>query len=295
MSLMAVSQYINYLLKGQGYTGDTIVKNKFKKIAFQRRLDVLEMVYAAKTGHIGGSMSCMDVLVSLYYDIMDIDKIKQKSPDRDRFILSKGHCAEALYTILADLGFFPKEELKTYAMFDTRLAEHPNHKLPGIEFATGALGHGLSVGVGLALGLKKDKSAAHVYVLMGDGENAEGSVWEAAMSAGKFKLENLTAIVDRNRLQITGGTEDVMPLEDLKLKYAAFGWNAIECDGKDFDEIHKALLTRMPDKPTVVIADTVKGYGSPVMENKADWHHLVPDEEQYLQIKADLTAYLEEA
>lgn len=262
-----------------------------EKIAFERRLDVLKMVYRVKTGHIGGSMSCMDVLVCLYYQIMNTEKIKCSDETRDRFVLSKGHCAEALYTVLADCGFFPKEELSTYACFDTRLAEHPNHRLPGIEIGTGALGHGLSISVGIALSLMRDKNPAHVYTLMGDGEQAEGSVWEAAMAANKYKLDNLTAIVDRNRLQISGGTETVMPLEDLKKRYESFGWYVVSCNGNKSNELCAALQTHCERKPVIVIANTIKGFGSSVMENKADWHHLVPSEEQYNQIKADLLSH----
>lgn len=263
--------------------------------AFARRLDVLDMVHRAKTGHIGGSMSCMDILVALYYDVMDTEKIRQHAPERDRFILSKGHCAEALYTVLADRGFFPKEELASYACFDTKLAEHPTKRVPGVEAATGALGHGLSLGVGMALAAQRDGNPAHIYVLMGDGEQAEGSVWEAAMAAGKFGLDHLTAIVDRNRLQISGSTEEVMPLDPLAERYRAFGWQTVTCNGQDNKALQKALKTRQEHKPVLVIADTVKGYGSPLMENKADWHHLVPNEEQYLQIRADLQKRMEEA
>lgn len=264
-----------------------------RKIAFERRLDVLEMVYNHKSGHIGGSMSCMDILVGLYYDVMDVEKIKNGSPDRDRFVLSKGHTAEAYYTVLADCGFIEKSELDTFTEFKTRLAEHPSYKIPGVEIATGALGHGLSAGVGMAIGLKKSEPDAHVYVLMGDGEQAEGSIWEAAMSAGKFGLDNLTVIVDRNRLQISGSTEDVMPLDNLGDKYASFGFNVIECDGHDPEAIHAALTAVTPGKPTAVIANTIKGYGSPVMEDKAPWHHAIPNEEQYIAIKNDLTKALE--
>lgn len=270
------------------------MKQNLRALAFQRRLDVLEMVHAGNTGHIGGSMSCMDILTCLYYDVMDVDKIRRGDPDRDRFVLSKGHNAEALYTILADLGFFPKEELKTYAAFDTRLAEHPSHHLPGIEIATGALGHGVCVAMGMALALRRQGSGAHVYTLLGDGELAEGSVWEAAMAAHKFELDNLTTIVDRNGLQISGTTEEVMPLNDLRRRFEAFGWNVVECDGSSPEQLCAALRARAAGKPTVVIAKTVKGYGSPVMENKADWHHLVPNQEQYEQIKADLRRHAEE-
>lgn len=265
-----------------------------KKTACQRRLDVLEMVYASKAGHIGGSFSCMDTLVCLYYQLMDTDKIKNGDVGRDRFVLSKGHCAEALYTVLADTGFIGKPELATFTKFGTRLAEHPTKGIPGIEIATGALGHGLSAAVGMALALKADGLTAHVYVLMGDGEQAEGSVWEAAMSAAKYDLDNLTAVIDRNRLQISGCTEDVMPCGDLTDKYRAFGWNTVTCDGHDFDELSAALQTRVPGMPTVVVAETVKGRGSQVMEDIAEWHHQIPTEAEYQLIRQDLENTLKE-
>ena len=261
--------------------------NRLKKIAFDRRLDVLEMVYASKSGHIGGSMSCMDILTALYYNLMDVEKIKAQAPDRDRFILSKGHCAEALYAVLADRGFFPKEELARFGAFDTMLAGHPTPKVPGVEAATGALGHGLSIGVGMAIGLAK--TGARVYVLMGDGELAEGSIWEAAMAAAKYKLNNLTAIIDRNRLQISGETEAVMPLGDIGAKFAAFGWAARSCNGHEPDEIIRGITTNRPtDRPLVLIAETIKGYGGTMMENNLKWHHGVPNADQYKEIKAEL-------
>ena len=264
--------------------------NELKQIRFDRRLDVLEMVWNAKAGHIGGSMSCIDILVCLYYQCMDIEKIHMNASDRDRFILSKGHCAEALYAILAGQGFIQKETLKTFAAFDSILAEHPTRKVAGVEAATGALGHGLSMGVGMALALKADKSPAKVYVLMGDGEQAEGSVWEAAMSAAKYKLNNLIAIIDRNRLQISGSTEEVMPLDCLKDKYIAFGWDCRVCNGHDMDALIQALSQPSNNKPIIIITETIKGYGSPIMEGKIDWHHLIPTEHEYEQIKADLIA-----
>ena len=258
-----------------------------KKVAFERRLDVLEMVYTSKSGHIGGSMSCMDIITALYYEVMDSEKIKDKAPDRDRFILSKGHCAEALYAVLADRGFFPSKDLMSFGAFDTALAEHPTKKVVGVETATGALGHGLSIGVGMAIGLVG--TTACTYVLMGDGELAEGTIWEAAMSASKHKLNNLIAIIDRNRLQISGSTEDVMPLENLTSKFSAFGWAVKECNGHDPNEIIQGLTKDRPfDKPLVLIAETIKGYGSAIMENDADWHHLIPNLQQYEGIKADL-------
>jgi transketolase len=258
------------------------------KKAYELRLDVLEMVFNHKSGHIGGSFSSMNILTALYYAVMDDSRIKAGDPARDRFILSKGHNAEALYAVLADRGFFDKSELDTFTCFGTRLAEHPSHKLPGVEVSTGALGHGLSIGVGLAIGLKTTEPESHVYVLMGDGELAEGSVWEAAMSAGKYGLSNLTAIIDRNRLQISGCTEEVMPLDDLTAKLKAFGFAVCECDGNSCEELIPMLKTRVPGKPVAVIANTVKGYGSEVIENKAGWHHAIPNEEQYKTIKEDL-------
>ena len=255
------------------------------KIAFERRLDVLEMVYAAKSGHIGGSMSCMDILVALYYQVMDIEKILNLCADRDRFILSKGHCAEALYAVLADRGFFHKSELRSFGGFNSAFAEHPTKKIPGVEVATGALGHGLSLGVGMAIGLKS--TPAMVYVLMGDGELAEGSVWEAAMSAARYKLDNLVAIIDRNGKQISGDTEDVMPLENLTAKFQAFGWETRTCNGHDPQEIANSL-TPSAGKPLALIAKTIKGYGAKQMEGIAEWHHKIPSHEEYNQIKAEL-------
>jgi len=245
-----------------------------KKIAYNFRLQVLDMVMDSKSGHIGGSMSCMDILTALYCELMK---------ENDRFILSKGHCAEALYVVLANKGLIPKELLKTYATFDTALAEHPTKKVPGVSFATGALGHGLSVGVGMGIGQRNSK----VYVLMGDGEMAEGSIWEAAMSAAKYQLNNLIAIVDRNRLQISGDTEEVMPLDDLAKKFSAFNWEVRNCNGHEPVEIIQAVRASH-DKPLIVIANTIKGYGSDVMEAKADWHHGIPSGEQYQQIKESL-------
>lgn len=264
--------------------------DELEKMALDCRLDVLEMVYRARAGHIGGSMGCMEILVALYGAVMDIEKIERGDADRDRCLLSKGHCAEALYAVLANRGFFPRSLLDTYARFHTHLAGHPTRGVPGVEAATGALGHGLSLGAGMALAAKRDGSPAHVYVLMGDGEQAEGAVWEAAMAAAKYRLNNLTAIVDRNLLQISGQTEEVMPLEPLAERYRAFGWAAVACDGHSFPALKAALCTRDPQRPVVVIANTVKGRGSALMENRADWHHHIPTREQYEQIRAQLLA-----
>ena len=261
-----------------------------QQIAWARRLDVLDMVCASASGHIGGDMSCMDILVCLYYRVMDMGRISRGAPNRDRFILSKGHNAEALYTVLADCGLISKDLLNTYAKMDTILAQHPTRKIPGVEVATGSLGHGLALGVGMALGLRESAPDAHIYVLMGDGEQAEGSVWEAAMAGGKFALTRLTAIVDRNRLQISGGTEQVMPLDDLAEKYRAFGWHTVVCDGHDSEALTEALLTRDSTHPVAVIAQTHKGYGSAVMQDQVEWHHRVPNASQADEIRRDLTA-----
>ena len=260
--------------------------------ACRRRLDIVNMIYRAKTGHIGGSLSSIDMLTALFYHVMDVEKIRAKDADRDRFILSKGHSVEGFYSILADHGFFPKEELETYAQFKTRLACHPTKKIPGVEVSTGSLGHGLPIGVGMALSLKRDGSDAHVYVIMGDGEQGEGSVWEAAMAGPTYQLDNLTAIVDRNHLQISGNTENVMHLEPLGERYRAFGWNVIEIDGNDFSQIIPALLTRVPGKPTAIISNTIKGKGVSLMEDQAAWHHKVPSAEQYQQALTELNERL---
>lgn len=262
-----------------------------QQLSWDRRLDVLNIITESGTGHIGGDMSCMEILVCLYYRVMDVDRIRRGTPDRDRFILSKGHNAEALYAVLADCGLIAKELLHTYAQPDTALAQHPTRKVNGVEAATGSLGHGLALGVGMALGLRESIPDAHVYVLMGDGEQAEGSVWEAAMAGGKYGLTNLTAIVDRNHLQISGDTEQVMPLENLAEKYSAFGWQVLACDGHDIEAVTRALLTRDPVRPVVIIANTHKGFGSMIMQDQASWHHRVPTVLQAEEIRKDLMTH----
>jgi transketolase len=247
------------------------------------------MVYKTSSGHIGGDMSCLDALTVLYDRVMDTKCMLRGEADADHFVLSKGHCAEALYTVLADHGFISEAELNTYAQFGTHLAGHPTRSLRGVDIATGALGHGFPVACGMALGCKMNCSKGHIYTLMGDGEQAEGSVWEAAMFAAKYKLDNLTAMVDRNRLQISGDTEDIMPLDDLGARYAAFGWHVLSVDGHDYDAVYGALKTRVADRGVLVILNTVKGKGSRVMENLPQWHHLIPDKATYERIKTDLT------
>lgn len=267
------------------------LKNKAKQI----RTDVINMIYTAKTGHTGGSLSDTDILTVLYYSIMNVNPSNPKYEDRDRFILSKGHSVESFYCILADKGFFPKKELRTFSQFGSKLIGHPNNKVPGVEVNTGALGHGLSVGVGMALAAKMNKKSYRVFTVMGDGEQAEGSVWEAAMSAAHYKLDNLVGIIDRNKLQISGCTEDVMGLEPLSEKWISFGWEVVEVDGNNIEELLKTfkLLPAKKDKPTLILAHTIKGKGISYMENMARWHHGVPSEEEYKTAINELTQNME--
>lgn len=272
--------------------------NELKVLAYDLRRDVVEIVVSGKGGHIGGDMSMMDVLVTLYFKVMNISPENQNSPDRDRFVLSKGHSVEALYAVLAKKGFFPIDEaIKKFSKFGSPYIGHPNNKLSGIEMNSGALGHGLPIAIGMALAGKRDGAPYRVYTVMGDGELAEGSVWEGAMSASHFKLDNLCAVVDRNRLQISGSTEDVMHHDDLAARFAAFGWHAIVADGHDYDALAAAFeeAKRTKERPTVVIAETVKGYGSAIMENDVVWHNRMPNQEEYEQMIADLSARKEAA
>ncbi|TDG00762.1 transketolase [Paenibacillus piri] len=268
---------------------------ELKAKAVQIRMDLLTMIHRAKTGHTGGSLSNTDILTALYYRIMKIDPARPKWEGRDRFIASKGHSVESLWCVLADLGFFPKEELETFSQFGTRLIGHPNNKVPGIEMNTGALGHGLAISVGMALAAKRDGKAYKVYCLMGDGEQAEGSVWEAAMAGPHYKLDNLVGIVDRNRLQISGGTEEVMGLEPLEEKWASFGWHVVSIDGNDMGALVEALeaAPAAPRKPTLIMANTVKGRGVSFAENVPHWHHHVPNAEELELALNELTAALE--
>lgn len=251
--------------------------------AFSIRKDILDMIYRAKTGHIGGDFSVCDILTVLYWRHMNVSPETMDDPDRDRFIMSKGHSVEALYGVLASRGFFPKEDLLTFSQFKSKYIGHPNNKVDGIEMNSGSLGHGLPVAVGMALAARMDGRSYRTYVVMGDGELAEGSVWEGFMSAGHYKLDNLIAIIDRNRLQISGSTEVVMHHEDLEERVRAFGWNVIQADGNSVAALDKALCRAKEYKgaPTCIIANTVKGCGVSFMENRAGWHHRVPTEEEY--------------
>lgn len=262
----------------------------YAAIAARRRAELLTMIHMAGTGHTGGSLSSTDILVALYYGVMKVKPDDPHWPGRDRFVLSKGHSVEGYLCVLADKGFFPKEELRTFSQYQSRLIGHPTVKVPGIEICSGALGHGLSVGVGMALGAKRGHHNWKTYVLMGDGEQAEGSVWEAAMAASHYELDNLTALVDRNRLQISGSTETVMKLEDFSAKWSAFGWHVQETDGHDIAKLIKKIenCQSVKGKPHLIIANTIKGKGVSSMENVAKWHHGVPDEKQLQQALKDL-------
>lgn len=258
--------------------------------SFSIRKDILDIIYKAKTGHIGGDFSVCDILITLYNKQMNVSPETANDPNRDRFILSKGHSVEALYCVLADKGFFPKEDLETYSQFNSKYIGHPNNKVNGIEMNSGSLGHGLSVSVGMAIAGKMDNAPYRVYTVMGDGELAEGSVWEGAMAAGHYKLDNLTAVVDRNRLQISGGTEDVMSQDSQDERWHGFGWNVIHAEGNNIDSLDKAFseAKAFKGKPTVIIADTTKGYGVSFIENSAPWHHKVPSAEEYEKATAEL-------
>lgn len=262
---------------------DTHKIDRLSKLATAVRRRDLQMIYDAKLGHIGGDFSATDILVTLYFGVLHIDPHAPNAPDRDRFILSKGHCAGALYTTLAHAGFFPLEELNTFVQPLSRLNGHPDrNKVPGVETNTGPLGHGLPVAVGSALAAKLTNASWRVFVLTGDGELQEGSNWEAAMSAAHYQLDNLVVIVDRNRLQQGDWTERTMHLDPLADKWRAFGWSVQEVDGHN----HALLLetfSRVPfeqGKPSCIIANTHKGKGVSFMQDKAAWHHRVPTSEE---------------
>lgn len=266
---------------------------ELKHKATEIRKNTLEMIYQAGTGHTGGDLSCTDILVAIYYQALNQDPAHPDDPDRDRYIQSKGHSVEVLWNILADRNYFPKSQLATYSQFKSHLIGHPNNEIAGIEMNTGSLGHGLSLAVGISIAAKLDHKSYRTFVLMGDGEQAEGSVWEAAMAAANYKLDNLTAIIDNNGLQITGKIMDVMNSEPLNAKYEAFGWHVIEIDGNDMEQIVDALSVKpVSGKPTLILAHTVKGKGLKVAENKAEWHHKVPTHEQYIQALDDFDKQL---
>jgi len=254
-----------------------------RRKSIQYRRTILRIIKQANAGHTGGSLSCIDILNVLYNHVMDITPDNFASHDRDHYIQSKGHSVEALYTVLAEKGFYPESELETLNRYQSHFVGHPTRKVNGIEHNTGALGHGLSVSVGIALGMKQDGIDHRVFTLLGDGELAEGSSWEALMSASHYELDNLVIIVDRNTLQITGGTEEVMSLEPLADRFVAFGCAVRVCNGNDVEDLVDTLddLPFEVGKPNLVIARTVKGKGVSFMENTTTWHHKVPDDNDY--------------
>ncbi|GKX64819.1 transketolase [Inconstantimicrobium mannanitabidum] len=246
--------------------------------------NIIEMIYEAKSGHPGGSLSCADIITYLYYEKMNVNVENPKDLSRDRFVLSKGHAAPALYAVLAEKGFFQKDELSNLRKTGSLLQGHPDAKhIPGVDVSTGSLGQGISNAVGMSLGLKTQNNKAKVYVLLGDGELQEGLVWEASMAAAHYKLDNLVAIIDNNGLQIDGPNEEVMGIAPLDKKFESFGWNVVYCeDGNDFEKINKAFLAadKCAGKPTVIVAKTVKGSGVSFMENNAGWHGQAPNKEE---------------
>lgn len=265
--------------------------NELKTTANRVRRNLLQTIYSAGGGHTGGSLSSVDILVALFFHVMRYSTTTM-DPDRDRFILSKGHSVEGYYAVLAEAGFFSPEELTTYGSFNSRLFGHPTMKVPGVEVPTGALGHGLSVGVGMALTALRDSKDYRVFVLMGDGEQAEGSVWEAAMAASHYGLGNLVAIVDHNKLQISGAVDDVMRISSLQERWRSFGWNIEDVEGNNMQALVDLFDThRRGDKreaPTLVVAHTKKGKGVSFMEGVAAWHHRVPSDDELSRALAEL-------
>jgi transketolase len=253
---------------------------RLKQRSTEIRRSVVEMIGRARLGHIGGDFSVTDILATLFFAVLRLDPATPDAPQRDRFILSKGHCAAALYSTLAMRGFFPLQTLKTFAQPLSILNGHPNRKVPGVEANTGPLGHGLPIGVGTAIGAKLAKANWRTFVVLGDGELQEGSNWEAAMCAGHRRLDNLTAIIDRNRLQQGARTEDTNQLEPLADRWRAFGWEAIVCDGHDHAALYDALVSPRESRPRCVIANTIKGKGVSFIEDRVEWHHKVPSPEQ---------------
>lgn len=272
-------------------------KKKLALAAAKARLLAVTMVHDAASGHPGGSLSCIDALTYLYNEEMNIDVKNPKWEDRDRFVMSKGHCSPAVYPVLALRGFFPAEDLKMFRRIDGHMSGHVEMKYnPGVDMSTGSLGQGISTAVGMALAGKVNKKDYRVYAIMGDGEIAEGQVWEAMMAAAKYGLDNLCALVDVNGLQIDGATRDVMPTEPLDKKFEAFGWHVVKCDGHDFDSIKAAYdeAKTVKGQPTMILAKTVKGKGVSFMENQAGWHGKAPNDEQFAQAKAELEAVIKE-
>ncbi len=266
-------------------------------MAYKARLLAVEAVHRAASGHPGGSLSCADALTTLYFNEMNVNPADPKWEDRDRFVLSKGHCAPILYAVLALRGFFPVEDLQQLRSIKAHLSGHPDMKyVPGVDMSTGSLGQGLSTAVGMALAAKIQGKPYRTYAICGDGEVAEGQIWEAIMSAAKWNLDNLCAFIDVNGLQIDGATKDVMPTEPLDKKLEAFNWHVVKIDGHDVNQILAALAEarNVKDKPTAILMATVKGKGVSFMENQAGWHGKAPNADEFAIAKAELEAHIKE-
>ena len=279
----------------KGRKMDAKRKTELSVIANKIRKNALTAVYSAKSGHPGGSLSIADVLALLYFEIMNIDPKNPKNPDRDRFVLSKGHAAPALYSALALRGYFPVEDIPTFRHTGSYLQGHPDmNKVPGVDMSTGSLGQGVSAAGGIALSAKFDNKNYRVYTILGDGELEEGQVWEQAMFAAHYKLDNLTAFIDFNGLQIDGDVTKVMNPTPIDKKFEAFGWNVIVCSAHDFDELERAIenAKNTKGKPTAIVMKSVKGKNVSFMENNAAWHGSVPNEEQYNQAIGELDAII---
>jgi transketolase len=267
-----------------------MTSKELKSRSVEYRKKILKYIVGANAGHTGGSLSCTDILNVLYNYVLNVSPSNFTSPDRDRYVQSKGHCVEALFVVLADKGFFPESDLDTLCRYKSHYIGHPTRKIKGVEQNTGALGHGLPISVGIALAAKMDKKSYRVFTMLGDGELPEGSNWEAALSAAHYKLDNLCAIVDKNSLQITASTAEVCNTDPLDKKFESFGWVVREVNGNDVDDLKKAFdsLPFEKGKPSVIIAHTLKGKGVSFMENKLQWHHGVPSKEQYEQAVKEL-------
>ena len=266
-------------------------------LAEKNRKRLVEVVYRAKAGHIGGDLSCLNVMTALYFHVMkNLDPAKPTAADRDRFVLSKGHCVEALYVTLEAKGFLKPEVLDTLGQYGSILSGHPTIEVPGIEVNSGALGHGLSIGIGMALAARMDQRAYHTYVLMGDGEQGEGSIYEAAMAANRYHLDNLVAIIDRNHLQISGNTEDVMPIDSIHDRWTAFGWDVVSMNGDSMADIVRTFdaIDYQNGRPHLLVSETTKGRGVSFMEGIAKWHHGVLNEEQCQAAVAEIEARIAE-
>ncbi len=258
--------------------------NELSNIAKEIRKDIIEEVYQAKSGHPGGALSIADILAVLYFNQMNINPDDPKSNLRDRLVLSKGHASAALYAVLAERGYFPKKDLKSFRKLDSYLQGHPDmNKVAGVDMTSGSLGQGLSVANGMAIASKMDGLGCRVYCILGDGEIEEGQVWEAAMTANKYKLDNLCAILDYNGLQIDGNIEEVKELDSIRAKWESFGFNVIEVDGHNIEGLVNSfeLAKNIKEKPSIIIAKTTKGKGVSFMENKAEWHGKAPNDEEY--------------